>query len=121
MDELTFTLLRIVISVTAALITVYLIPYLKSQTNTKQMDELIGMINVAVKAAEQTVKGGKMKKAEVITFMSEWMNSRGISITDDQLDKLIESAVYSMNNATTEVVVAAKTDPVEASDDDDLK
>lgn len=117
MSDLTFELLKIVVSVAAAMITLYLIPYLRSQTNTKEMDELLNMINVAVKAAEQTLDSGKLKKAEVITFISEWMNKRGITITDDQLDKLIESAVYSMNNTAPEVVVNTVAEPVIEVDD----
>ena len=109
MNDVTFELLNIVISIAAALITLYLIPYLKSQTSTKQMDELVNMISIAVQAAEQTVRGGKMKKAEVITFISGRMNNKGIKITDEQLDKLIESAVYSMNNTAPEVVVNTVT------------
>lgn len=113
MDELTFALLKIVVSVATALVTVYLIPYLKSQTQNKKMDEIVAMIDVAVRAAEQTIKvsenTGKTKKAEVITFITHWLNDRKINITDEQLDKLIESAVYSMNNATAEVVVATET------------
>ena len=111
MNDVTFELLNIVISIAAALITLYLIPYLKSQTSTKQMDELVNMISIAVQAAEQTVQGGKMKKAEVITFISGWMNNKGIKITDEQLDKLIESAVYSMNNTAPEVVVNTVAKP----------
>ena len=39
--------------------------------------------------------------------------------TDGQIDKLIEAAVYSMKNATAEVVVNARTDSTNI--DDDLK
>ena len=100
MNEITFMILKVVISVTAALVTVYLIPYIKSQTKTKQQEEIAKMIDVAVKAAEQTLKSGSAKKADVIEYMVRWLNEQGIKITDDQLDKFIEAAVYTMKNDT---------------------
>ena len=40
---------------------------------------------------------GKAKKAEAIAFVRAQLGSAGIDISDEQLDKLIEAAVYSMN------------------------
>lgn len=40
---------------------------------------------------------GIVKKEEVMIFMTEWINKVGISITQEQLSQLIESAVYEMN------------------------
>lgn len=57
------------------------------------------MVALAVRAAEQTITGqgqGAVKKAEVIKFVSEWLYGKGINITEDELDQLIEAAVYSM-------------------------
>ena len=98
MNEITFMILKIVISVTAALITAYLIPFIKSQTKTKQQEELYKMIEVAVKAAEQTYEKGETKKKDVVNFISNWLSENGIKITAEQLDKLIEAAVYSMKS-----------------------
>ncbi len=120
MNDLSFMILKVIISMATALITFYLVPYLKSQTGNKETEEIMRAIELAVKAAEQTVKGekqGKYKKAEAIQFVSSWLKDRGISITDDQIDKLIEAAVYSMKNATAEVVVNARTDSTNTEDD----
>lgn len=99
MNELTFHLLKIVISVCTALIAYYLIPILKNKIKDDKYARLIEMINIAVRAAEQTVKGSKMgavKKEDVIIFINNWMNQNGFSITQDQLSQLIEAAVFSM-------------------------
>ena len=96
MDDLSFMILKIVISITAALVTAYLIPFIKSQTYTKEHEELVKMIEIAVKAAEQTLNDGKNKKLDVTLYISSWMKEHGITISDEQLDKLIEAAVYSM-------------------------
>lgn len=99
MNDVTFILLKIVISVCAALITAYAVPYIKRLVADARYDSVLEMIDLAVRAAEQTIKGsgqGSLKKAEVVAFITEWMNRNGIGIMEDQLDQLIEAAVYSM-------------------------
>lgn len=99
MNDITFDVLKIVISVCAALITVYAVPYLKALKEDSRYKSLVDMVEVAVRAAEQTFKEsgqGARKKEEVMTFVREWMQSHGISISSYQLDQLIECAVYQM-------------------------
>jgi len=101
MNEITFNILKIVISVSAALISAYVIPLLKAKIAESRDRRLLEMVELAVKAAEQTIKGagtGALKKEEVITFVTKWMVSHGIMISEEQLDQLIEAAVYAMNN-----------------------
>lgn len=100
MNEITFNILKVVVSVCSALIAFYLVPLLKNKLKEDKNAQLLEMIEVAVRAAEQTIKGsgmGKVKKEEVIIFVNDWMNKAGISITDKQLSQLIEAAVYNMN------------------------
>lgn len=99
MNEITLDVLKIVISVCAALITVYAVPYLKALKEDSRYKSLVDMVDVAVRAAEQTFKAsgqGALKKEEVMTCVREWMQSHGISISSYQLDQLIECAVYQM-------------------------
>ncbi len=99
MNDITLTILKVVISVCAALITVYVVPYLKTLRSDARYSALIDMVEVAVLAAEQTVTGekqGAVKKEQVMEFVREWMNKQGIDISYDQLSQLVEAAVYSM-------------------------
>ncbi len=99
MDNVTMMILKLVISVCAALITAYAVPYLKTLKNDTRYERMLDMVALAVRAAEQTITGsgqGAVKKAEVIKFVSEWLYGKGINITEDELDQLIEAAVYSM-------------------------
>lgn len=99
MDELTMMLLKIVVSVCAALITAYIVPYIKSLREDARYVSVIEMIEIAVHAAEQTIKGsgqGALKKAEAVGFVTDWLNRKGIGIMEDELDQLIEAAVYAM-------------------------
>lgn len=100
MNDITFDVLKIVISVCAALITAYAVPYFKALREDSRYEALVDMVEVAVRAAEQTFRGsgqGVRKKEEVLNFISEWMQSHGIHIDSYQLDQLIECAVYQIN------------------------
>lgn len=99
MNDLTFQVLKIVLTACTAILTVYLIPYLKTLKDNKRYGNLVEIIGVAVRAAEQTIREagqGAAKKEQVVETVREWMNARGIDITYDQLSQLIEAAVYSM-------------------------
>lgn len=99
MDNVTMMILKLVISVCVALITAYAVPYLKTLKNDARYERMLDMVALAVRAAEQTITGsglGAIKKAEVVKFVSEWLYGKGINITEDELDQLIEAAVYSM-------------------------
>lgn len=100
MNDLTFNLLKIVVSVVAALLAYYLVPYLKEKVKQEKYSDLVKAVNIAVEAAEQTFKEsgmGKVKKEDVISFITKYLNDNNIAISDQQLDKLIESAVFQLN------------------------
>ena len=100
MNDVTFNILKIVVTVATALISAYVIPLLKAKLQEAKYARLLEMVEIAVRAAEQTIKGsgmGNVKKDEVVKFVTEWMLDHGIHITQEQLDQLIEAAVFSMN------------------------
>lgn len=100
MSEQTFEVVKLVVSVVATLVGLYLIPYIHRKTQELKQNEIAVEVETAVRAVEQTVKGslkGKIKKADVIKYMTKWLNEKNIKITAAQLDILIESAVYYMN------------------------
>ena len=100
MNDLTFNLLKIVISIVAALIAYYVIPFLKEKVKEAKYKDLVEAVKVAVDAAEQTFKEGgmgKLKKEDVIKFITAYLKENKIDISDDQLDRLIEAAVFQLN------------------------
>lgn len=99
MNELTFDILKIVVSVCAAIITVYAVPYLKTLKEDRRYAQILEMVEVAVRAAEQTIKGagkGVEKKKEVENIIYAWLMEKGIEITPEQINQLIECAVYQL-------------------------
>lgn len=102
MNEVLFNVLLGVVIVISVILTRYLVPYFKSQIQETQYMEVLDIIERAVLSAEQVLHApnqGKAKKAEVVAFVSHYLAERGIHITEEQLDKLIEAAVYTMNSA----------------------
>lgn len=100
MNELTFNILKIVVSVATVFISLYVIPLLKEKLSESKYQRLLEMVEIAVRAAEQTIKGsgqGAVKKEQVLESVSFWMLQHGVDITSEQLDELIEAVVFNMN------------------------
>lgn len=100
MNDITFIILKVVVSICAALVTVYLIPYIKTLREDKRYAQALDIVQTAVKAAEQTCKDdtGEFKKSEVLSFVCQWLEKNGVKMEMSQLDRLIECAVYQMKN-----------------------
>ena len=85
-----------VIALCVALVTTFLIPYIKSKTTKEQQDNIKDWVQTAVTAAEQIYKGsgrGEEKKDDVLKFL----HKKGYTYDMDAIDKQIESAVFALN------------------------
>lgn len=96
---MTFDITPIVEAVAAALcavVTCVLVPYIKSKTTAEQQKEINAWVKIAVSAAEQIYVGsgrGEEKKAYVL----EWLRAHGVTVDDEKLDAMIETAVYELS------------------------
>ena len=91
-------IIEAILALVAVVITSIVIPYIKKRTTTEQQKELVAWVKIAVTAAEQIYVGtgrGPEKKLYVV----EWLADRNITVDTNQIDALIESAVYELNNA----------------------
>ena len=89
--------LQAVVGLCAAIITTFVVPYIKSKTTLEQQTQINSWVRIAVAAAEQVYEGpgkGDQKKAYVLT----WLAGHGIAIDEDKLDAMIEAAVYELTN-----------------------
>ena len=88
----------VVNAVIAAVVTAFVIPWVKSKTTAAQREEINSWVKIAVTAAEQIYSGvgkGKEKKAYVLKFLEE----KNLKIDEKSVDLMIESAVKNMNQA----------------------
>lgn len=88
-------IMEAIIAIVTAVITAFLIPWLKGKIDADKLKKIKLWVTVAVEAAEQLYKGsgrGEEKKAYVVQFLQE----KGFTFDPDSLDKLIEAAVFNL-------------------------
>lgn len=103
MNDFVFLILKIIVIISVSFITMYIVPAISKYIKSKENDELMRAVITAVKAAEQTIREsgqGEVKKEKVENWLHDWLDEHNIYITDEQLEQLIEAAVYSMNHPT---------------------
>lgn len=86
------------ISLVIALVSAFLVPYLKNKLTTSQFNTMLSWVNIAVEAAEMIYTGsgrGEEKKEYVMNFL----NNKGFSLNSNEIDTLIESAVLELKQA----------------------
>lgn len=102
MNDILFVILKAVLTVAIMVGVRYFVPWAKNAIDSSKLATVAELISTAVKAAEQTITGtktGAKKKAIVVRFIKEQLTAKNISISDEQIDALIEAAVYAMNQA----------------------
>lgn len=90
--------LQAVISLCAALITAFLIPWLKAKAGQERTERLFKMTGIAVRAAEQMYE----TSGEKLNYVLKYLKERGFDVSPDELRATVEAAVYEMNNAVME-------------------
>lgn len=84
-----------VLTILFALVTMYVIPWIKTKVSAEELAEIIKWVKIAVQAAEMIYKEsgmGEAKKAYVKTFLED----KGIKYDERQIDSMIESAVFEL-------------------------
>lgn len=98
MREIILEALKLTIMIATLLITRYAIPWFKAKTDNAVMQALIDWIGQAVMAAEQThaAGSGPEKKQIVTEFIKRMLIQKNISLSDEEIEMLIEAAVRQM-------------------------
>lgn len=96
MDEMIFTVVRIATTLIALVIAWYLVPMLKQAIDNIKDEKLREFVKSAVFAAQQKLESGAIKKKYVIDVVQKYATKHGIPLTDEQIDILIEPAVFAM-------------------------
>jgi hypothetical protein len=91
------SLIEAVGALIAAMITGFLIPYIKSKSTSQQQESINAWVRIAVAAAEQIYADGGQGK-EKTNYVIDFLNSKGISIDRGSVTAMIEAAVHELNN-----------------------
>lgn len=100
MNDVLFEILKAVVVLVVILVARYAVPYIKQLFENTKYEWIVKWVELSVKSAEQTILGDKTgpeKKAIVTEFIQGLLIKKNISISDDQLNTLIEAAVFEMN------------------------
>ncbi len=99
MDERLFQICLALIPVLGAIITGFVIPFIKEKIGAEKLAKYENWANIAVRAAEMLwVESGcgADKKQYVVKFLNDMFNKKKIVITEQQIEILVESAVKQM-------------------------
>ena len=87
-----------------AVITAFLVPLIKRKLTEAQQKEMARWVEIAVKAAEQIIRGTKVGK-ERKEWVLAYLRDRGFDLDDEevaaQVDALIEAFVLGLKNGNT--------------------
>lgn len=83
------------VALLAALISAFVIPWLKRKTTQHDREEMLEWVEIAVTAAQQlyhNLDGAKRKE-----YVRHYLNSKGYDVTDKDVDNAIEAAVLRLH------------------------
>lgn len=90
-------IIEAVIMLITAVISAFLIPWIRSKTTDSQRQQLVAWVKIAVAAAEQIFTGsgrGEEKKKYVLAFLED----KGLTIDENSVNAAIEAAVKQLNS-----------------------
>lgn len=91
----------------AAIITMYVIPWIKSKTTNEQQAKIEAALRVAVYAAEQLYGAGNGEQK--LEYAAEYLRSHGYEVDDDA----IEAAVYNYINTFKNLKISGESESSE--------
>lgn len=100
MNDILFEILKAVLVLAVILFTRYAVPWMKQAVENTKYACVVKWVGIAVRSTEQTIFGdkrGEERKAVVTRFIREQLIKKNITMSDSQLDNLIEAAVYALN------------------------
>lgn len=114
MNDIIFEILKLVVMVSVLVVTRYLVPWIKQKIGAEKLAEIETWAKQTVLMVQQVYKewDGEDKKAYVTRFLKELLISKNISISDEQLDILIEAAVKQMKIEENAGIVIEATDEI---------
>lgn len=93
-------IIETVIMLVSMLVTIFLIPYIRTKTTNEKLAKIATIINAAVRGAEQIFVGtglGAKKKEYVIQFLKDNGYIADLDTISEEINLMIEAAVNEMN------------------------
>jgi hypothetical protein len=115
MSDIVFEVMKLLVMISVIVVTRYLVPLIRAHIDASKLSAVATWAEKAVLKAQQVMsaKSGEDRKAFVTEFLKEILTAKNISISDEQLDILIESAVKRMKMDENAGIVIEATDEIE--------
>lgn len=115
MNDIIFEAIKIVVMVAVLVITRYLVPWIREKIGADKMMEIEKWVRFAVLKAQQVMQSatGEDKKAYVTEFLKQLLIAKNISLSDEQLEVLIEAAVKQMKIEENAGITIEATDAMQ--------
>lgn len=101
MDERLFNVVLTLLPVIGAVLTYFIVPYLKASIGAEKLEQYKEWTRLAVTCAEMlwAESGrGEDKKEYAVKFLDRLFNSKKVMLTKEQINVLIEAAVLELNH-----------------------
>lgn len=88
-----------VIAVVAAIISAYVVPFIRSKTSAEDRQQAAFVARTVVDAVEQMSAAGLLdvpKSAYAMEWIEELLNEQGIKVSQSTINSLVEAAVKEM-------------------------
>ena len=94
MTDLT-PIINAVVALLAAIITAFVVPWMKRNTSQKDREEMLEWVEIAVAAAQQLCHqlSGAARKEYVVEFLA----AKGYDVKEQEVDAAIEAAVLKLH------------------------
>lgn len=90
-----------ILTLVFALVSVFLIPYLKTKVTSEQLDTIKFWVNIAVEAAEM-IYNGEGRGAEKKQYVIDFLNTKGFTLNTSEINNIIEAAVLELKQTQKE-------------------
>lgn len=84
------------ITLIAAILSVFVIPLIRSKVSAEKLQELYTYVRIGVLAAEQLAKAGIINKDERKERVIEFLHKNGFLVNFDEIEEMIESIVLTL-------------------------
>lgn len=94
MTDLT-PIINAAIALTSAVITAFVVPWVKRNTTAQDREEFLRWVEIAVAAAEQlfyTTQGAEKKK-----YVVQFLADKGFTLSEEEINAAIEGAVLKLH------------------------
>lgn len=91
-------IVEIILSLAVAIVTAFLIPYIKSKVDQSKLSTLAFWLDKAVLAQEEADRKGLIDKSEKYNAVADFLREKGFELDVESVRTLIDGSVYNLIN-----------------------